>query len=122
MSRTLLSFDDFTKSNQLNQPKSALSAKAPEPLKKEKSIDQVKLANLSTELKATELDYTKTVENPIQESSADTQAEIDAINQTKELRKQLATVENDVERLAILNRIKQIQVQIEQKAKASKAI
>lgn len=122
MSTTLLSFDDFTKSNQLNQPKSAISAKAPAPLKKEKSIDQVKLANLSTELKATELDYTKTVENPIQESSADTQAEIDMINQTKELRKQLATVENDVERLAILNRIKQIQVQIEQKVKASKAI
>ena len=44
------------------------------------------------------------------------------INLTKELRKQLATVENDVEKLAILNRIKQIQQQVEQKAKASKSI
>ncbi len=122
MSNKILNFDEFEKSAKLADPKTATSVKKPEALKKEKTIDQVKKVNLSTDLKATEPDYTKTVENPIQESSADTQAEIDAINQTKELRKQLATVENDVERLAILNRIKQIQVQIEQKAKASKAI
>lgn len=122
MSNNILNFDDFKKGAKLSEPKTALAVKKADPVKKEKFIDQVKKVQLSTELKATEPDYTKTVENPIQESSADTQAEIDAINQTKELRKQLATVENDVERLAILNRIKQIQVQIEQKAKASKAI
>ena len=75
---------------------------------------------MSTDLKTTEPDYTKTVETPIQESSAETQAEIDTINQTRELRKQLATAADDNERLAILNRIKQVQVQIEQKAKAAK--
>lgn len=122
MSNKILNFDEFEKSTKLADPKTALGAKKPEALKKETFIDQVKKVNLSTDLKATEPDYTKTVDEPIQESSADTQAEIDALNQTKELRKQLATVEDDNQRLAILNRIKQIQVQIEQKAKASKAI
>lgn len=122
MSNNILNFDDFKAGAKLGEPKTALAVKKADPVKKEKVIDQVKKVQLSTELKPTEPDYTKTVEDPIRESSADTQAEIDMINQTKELRKQLATVENDVERLAILNRIKQIQVQIEQKTKAAKAI
>lgn len=122
MSNNILNFDDFKKGAKLAEPKTALAVKKADPVKKEKFIDQVKTVQLSTDLETNDPDYTKTVEDPIQESSADTQAEIDALNQTKELRKQLATVENDVERLAILNRIKQIQVQIEQKAKASKAI
>lgn len=122
MSNKILNFDEFEKGAKLADPKTATSVKKPEALKKEKTIDQVKKVNLSTDLKATEPDYTKTVDEPIKESAADTQAEIDAINQTKELRKQLATAADDNERLAILNRIKQVQIQIEQKAKASKAI
>ena len=122
MGNKILNFDEFEKGANLSEPKTALNVKKAEPLKKEKTIDQVKAVNLSTALETSEPDYTKTVENPIQESSADTQAEIDALNQTKELRKQLATVDNDVERLAILNRIKLIQQQIEQKVKASKNI
>lgn len=119
----ILNFNDFTKGLGLTDPKKqTASVKTTTSVKKEKTIDQVKGSSLSTGLKTNEPDYSKTVENPIQESSADTQAEIDAINQTKELRKQLATVDNDVERLAILNRIKLIQQQIEQKVKASKAI
>lgn len=119
----ILNFAEFTKGSGLTDPKKhALNVKAAKPLAKEKAIDQVKGSSLSTDLKTNEPDYSKTVETPIQESSADTQAEIDAINQTKELRKQLATVDNDVERLAILNRIKLIQQQIEQKVKASKPI
>jgi hypothetical protein len=121
MSNKILNFDEFAKGAKMSDPKTALSVKSAEPIKKEKTIDQVKKAGL-THPKITEPDYTKTVKNPIQESSADTQAEIDAINQTKELRKQLATVDNDVEKLAILNRIKLIQQQVEQKAKASKSI
>lgn len=122
MSNTILSFDEFKACSKLGEPKTALTVKKADPVKKEKFIDQVKKVQLSTDLKPTEPDYTKTVEDPIQESSVDTQAEIDMINQTKELRKQLATAENDEERLAILNRIKQIQVQIEQKAKEAKAV
>ena len=122
MSNKILNFDEFEKGAKLADTKTATSVKKPEALKKEKTIDQVKKVNLSTDLKATEPDYTKTVDEPIKESAADTQAEIDAINQTKELRKQLATAADDNERLAILNRIKQVQIQIEQKAKASKAI
>jgi hypothetical protein len=121
MSNKILNFDEFAKGSKMSDPKTALSVKPADPIKKEKTIDQVKKADL-THPKITEPDYTKTVKNPIQESSADTQAEIDAINQTKELRKQLATVDNDVEKLAILSRIKQIQQQVEQKAKASKSI
>jgi hypothetical protein len=117
----VLKFDDFKKGAAMSDPKTALDVKAAEPVKKEKSIDQVKRANL-THPKITLPDYSKTVENPIQESSTDTQAEIDAINATRELRKQLATAEDDNTRLTILNRIKQIQQQIEQKNKAGKAI
>lgn len=122
MSNKILNFDEFEKGANLADPKTATSVKKAEALPKEKVIDQVKKVNLSTDLKVTEPDYTETTDTPIQESSADTQAEIDAINQTKELRKQLATAADDNERLSILNRIKQIQVQLEQKAKASKAI
>lgn len=121
MSNKILNFDSFAKGANLNDPKTALNVKAADGTKKEKSIDQVKKASL-TVLKTNEPDYTKTVKDPIQESSADTQAEIDAINATRELRKELATAENDEKRLAILNRIKQVQQQIEQKTKSSKAI
>lgn len=122
MSNQILNFDSFVKGPKLGDPKTALNVKPAAPVKKEKSIDQVKRASLSTNVKSTEPDYTKTVENPIKESSADTQAEIDAINATRELRKELATAENDEKRLSILNRIKQVQQQIEQKTKASKPI
>lgn len=121
MSNKILNFDDFHKGSNLSDPKKHATPSKPDQVKKEKTIDQVKHADLA-QVKVTEPDYTKVAKTPIQESSADTQAEIDAINQTKELRKQLATVENDVEKLAILNRIKQIQQQVEQKAKASKSI
>ena len=121
MSNKILNFDNFEKASKLADPKTALNVKAADGVKKEKSIDQVKKASLSI-LKTNEPDYTKTVENPVQESSADTQAEIDAINATRELRKELATAENDEKRLSILNRIKLVQQQIEQKNKASKAI
>jgi hypothetical protein len=83
---------------------------------------QVKRASLSTGIKSTEPDYTKTKSAPIQEASSDTQAEIDAINATRELRKELATADTDDKRLSILNRIKLVQTQIEQKNKASKPI
>lgn len=121
MSNKILSFSSFTSGLKLEDPKTALSVKSADGTKREKSIDQVKRASL-TQLKTNEPDYTKTVKEPIQESSADTQAEIDAINATRELRKELATAENDEKRLMILNRIKQVQQQIEQKTKASKAI
>lgn len=121
MSNKLLNFDSFVKGPKLGDPKTALDVKAAEGTKKEKSIDQVKKASL-TVLKTNEPDYTKTVKDPIQESAADTQAEIDAINATRELRKELATADTDDKRLMILNRIKQVQQQIEQKNKASKAI
>lgn len=122
MSNKLLNFDSFVKGPKLGEPKTALDVKAAAPVKKEKSIDQVKRASLSTGIKAAEPDYTKTVTNPIKESSTDTQAEIDAINATRELRKELATADTDDKRLSILNRIKQVQTQIEQKNKASKPI
>jgi hypothetical protein len=122
MSNKLLNFDSFVKGPKLEDPKTALDVKSASPVKKEKSIDQVKRASLSTGIKSTEPDYTKTKSAPIQEASSDTQAEIDAINATRELRKELATADTDDKRLAILNRIKQVQTQIEQKTKASKPI
>jgi hypothetical protein len=122
MSNKLLNFDSFVKGPKLGEPKTALDVKAAAPAKKEKSIDQVKRASLSTGIKAAEPDYTKTVTDPIKESATDTQAEIDAINATRELRKELATADTDDKRLSILNRIKLVQTQIEQKNKASKPI
>jgi hypothetical protein len=122
MSNKLLNFDSFVKGSKLGEPKTALDVKAAAPVKKEKSIDQVKRASLSTGIKSTEPDYTKTKSAPIQEAATDTQAEIDAINATRELRKELATADTDDKRLSILNRIKQVQTQIEQKNKASKPI
>ena len=122
MSNKLLNFDSFVKGPKLGEPKTALDVKAAAPVKKEKSIDQVKRASLSTGIKATEPDYTKTVTEPIKESSADTQSEMDAITATRELRKELANADTDDKRLSILSRIKQVQQQIEQKNKASKAI
>ncbi len=122
MSNKILSFDEFEKGANLSDPKVATKVGKPDSIKKEKTLDLVKKVDLSTTLETTEPNYTKTTDEPIQESSADTQAEIDALNQTKELRKQLATAEDDNQRLSILNRIKQIQVQLEQKAKASKNI
>jgi hypothetical protein len=47
---------------------------------------------------------------------------MDAITATRELRKELANADTDEKRLSILSRIKQVQQQIEQKNKASKAI
>ena len=122
MSNKILSFDEFEKGANLSDPKVATKVGKPDSIKKEKTLNLVKKVDLSTTLETTEPDYTKTTDEPSQESSADTQAEIDALNQTKELRKQLATAEDDNQRLSILNRIKQIQVQLEQKAKASKNI
>lgn len=44
MSNKLLNFDSFVKGPKLGDPKTALGAKAAAPVKKEKSIDQVKRA------------------------------------------------------------------------------
>ena len=48
MSNKLLNFDSFVKGPKLEDPKTALDVKAVSPVKKEKSIDQVKRASLST--------------------------------------------------------------------------
>jgi hypothetical protein len=116
---TILSFDNFIKGGKLNDPKTALSVKAAEPQKKEKTIDQVKDLNLG-KLDTTSPDYTKTVKNPVKESSADTQAEINSIAKTTELRKRLATATTDAERTTILSQIRDIQAAEEKAAKAPK--
>ena len=80
MSSTLLKFNDFIKGPKLDDPKTAMDVKPAEHLKKEKSIVQIKKLNLS-KLDVNEPDYTKTVENPIQEGVVeDTQVKIDDIN------------------------------------------
>jgi hypothetical protein len=120
MSNKILNFNDFKTGGKLSDPKTATSVKAAEPVKKEKSIDQVKRADL-THPKITLPDYTKVSKTPIQESSADTQAQIDIINQTKALRAQVAAAATDEERIKLLAQIKQIEQQAEQKAKTAKA-
>lgn len=121
MSDKILKFNEFTKGPGLNDPsKHALTTKVG-PIKKEKVLDQVKRADLTIS-KISEPDYTKTTEVALKESSADTQAEIDVINQTKALRAQLATADTDEKRLTILNQIKQIQQQVEKKATTVKTV
>jgi hypothetical protein len=119
MSNKILKFNDFKTGGKLSDPKTATSVKAADPVKKEKSIDQVKRADL-THPKITLPDYSKVAKTPIQESSADTQAQIDIINQTKALRDQVAAAATDAEKIQLLAKIKQIEQQAEQKAKAAK--
>jgi hypothetical protein len=119
MSNKILNFDDFHKGSNLSDPKKHATASKPDQVKKEKTIDQVKSADLS-QVKVTEPDYTKVSKTPIQESSADTQAQIDIINQTKALRDQVAAAATDAEKIQLLTKIKQIEQQAEQKAKATK--
>lgn len=119
MSNKILNFDDFHKGSNLSDPTRKSNSAKPDQVKKEKTIDQVKHSNLS-QVKVTEPDYTSVSKDPIQESSADTQAQIDIINQTKTLRDQVASAATDAEKLPLLNKIKQIEQQAEQKAKAAK--
>lgn len=121
MNNKILNFDAFAKGPGLNDPKKLALTMKPDVQHKEKTLDQVKRADL-TQPKVTEPDYTQISKNPIQESSVDTQAEIDSINQTKELRAKLVLATTDADKLNILNQIKVIQQQSEQKAKAAKVI
>ncbi|CAB4218916.1 hypothetical protein UFOVP1604_54 [uncultured Caudovirales phage] len=66
MSNKILNFKDFKTGGKLSDPKTATSVKAAESVKKEKSIDQVKRADL-THPKITVPDYSKTVKNPVME-------------------------------------------------------
>ena len=68
MSNKILNFKDFKTGGKLSDPKTATGVKAAESVKKEKSIDQVKRANL-THPKITLPDYSKTVKNPIMEGT-----------------------------------------------------
>jgi hypothetical protein len=66
MSNKILNFKDFKTGGKLSDPKTATSVKAADPVKKEKSIDQVKRADL-THPKITVPDYSKTVKTPVME-------------------------------------------------------
>ena len=67
MKNRLLKFDEFKNGNTLVEPKKhALAVKPADPVKKEKTIDQVKKADL-TPLDTNEPDYSKTVKNPVME-------------------------------------------------------
>lgn len=67
MKNRLLKFDEFKNGNTLVEPKKhALAVKLADPVKKEKTIDQVKKADL-TPLDTNEPDYSKTVKNPVME-------------------------------------------------------
>jgi len=77
MSNKILNFKDFKTGGKLSDPKTATSVKAADPVKKEKSIDQVKRADL-THPKITVPDYSKTVKTPVMEGVIeDTQVKID---------------------------------------------
>lgn len=80
MKNRLLKFDEFKKGNNLVEPKKhALAVKPADPVKKEKTIDQVKRADL-TPLDTTEPDYSKTVKVDESTASLAIQVEIDKIN------------------------------------------
>lgn len=111
MSNKLLNFDAFTKGPKLNDPKKALDVKAVDPVKKEKSIDQVKKLNLG-KLDVNEPDYTKTVENPVMEGTVeDNQVKIDDIN--------LQISKLDKNATDYLQKKRDLDAQIAQLAKAS---
>lgn len=80
MKNRILKFDDFKKGNELVDPKKhALDVKPADPVKKEKTIDQVKRANL-TPLDTTEPDYSKTQKIDESTKALEIQVEIDNIN------------------------------------------
>jgi hypothetical protein len=77
MSNKLLNFKEFTTGGKLSDPQTATKVDAVDSVKKEKSIDQVKRADL-THPKITLPDYSKTVKNPIMEGVIeDTHVKID---------------------------------------------
>lgn len=80
MKNRLLKFDEFKNGNTLVEPKKhALAVKPADPVKKEKTIDQVKKANL-TPLDTTEPDYSKTVKVDESTAALAIQVEVDKIN------------------------------------------
>ena len=80
MKNRILKFDDFKKGNELVDPKKhALDVKPADQVKKEKTIDQVKRANL-TPLDTTEPDYSKTQKIDESTKALEIQVEIDNIN------------------------------------------
>ena len=80
MKNRLLKFDEFKNGNTLVEPKKhALAVKPADPVKKEKTIDQVKKADL-TPLDTNEPDYSKTVKVDESTASQNIQVEIDKIN------------------------------------------
>jgi len=66
MSDKVMNFDQFAKTDTLQDPKTALKGDNVDPQKKEKFVDQVKRADLTT-LTTNKPDYSATVENPINE-------------------------------------------------------
>jgi hypothetical protein len=80
MKNRLLKFDEFKNGNTLVEPKKhALAVKPADPVKKEKTIDQVKKADL-TPLDTNEPDYSKTVKVDESTASLTIQVEIDKLN------------------------------------------
>lgn len=80
MKNRLLKFDEFKNGNTLVEPKKhALAVKPADPVKKEKTIDQVKKADL-TPLDTNEPDYSKTVKVDESTAALAIQNEFDKIN------------------------------------------
>lgn len=59
MKDKIMSFDQFSKSDVLEDPKNALNKSKADPVKKETFVDQVKRADLSSNVKSTDPDYSK---------------------------------------------------------------
>lgn len=55
----IMNFDQFSKKEPLENPKTALTGNNVDPGKKEKFVDQVKRADLSSNVKSTDSDYSK---------------------------------------------------------------
>jgi MinD-like ATPase involved in chromosome partitioning or flagellar assembly len=95
MNTKLLSFDQFTKGPKLDLPKTAMDVDPAKKLTKEPFVNQVKKANLSTDIEATEPDYSKTQKEAIQEDLAvdDAKLKADAQKQIDLIDQQLAALE-----------------------------
>lgn len=68
MSDKVMNFDQFAKTNTLQDPKTAMKGDNVDPPKKEKFVDQIKKADL-TQLTTNKPDYSATVENLINEDA-----------------------------------------------------
>lgn len=73
-----MNFDQFSKTDTLQDPKTALKGDNVDPQKKEKFVDQVKKADL-TQLTTNQPDYSATVENPINEDANAIQTQLNAL-------------------------------------------